>query len=229
MRQLLFGAAVARAAHHDDVGEAAFGEVRPEPLGVARVVGLLRPGHRGHVGVVELQRVGERRGQQVSGVGRADHQPRRGRGVGDFGDLVLAPLDAEQSLVEHPVTLVVLGHPGAHPQTLDGEQHRAVVVEQIDIGLDRRTVERGDPGQAVARIAGRAVHPQAVARPAAAAARRCRRPARPDGPRPTGSRRPAAPDGRRRRSAGCGSSWAGRSRPARCRRSRRRRSRRPAR
>ena len=81
LRKLLREAAGPRSGHHDHVPEATLCQIRLQPFGVGGVVGVLRPRHGRYVGVVELQRVSEFRGQDVGGVRHAHQQPRTGTDV----------------------------------------------------------------------------------------------------------------------------------------------------
>ena len=92
-RQLFLGAPVARRGDHHDVAEGALGQVRGEPISIGGVIGVLRPRHRRHVRIAELERIGEFRRQEISGIRRADHQPGAGSDVrGQRGQRLLAPL-----------------------------------------------------------------------------------------------------------------------------------------
>ena len=158
LSQLIRSTTGARGGHHDHIPETAFGKIALQPFGIGGVVGMLRPGHRRHVRIIELERVGELRGQDVRGVRHADQQP--GSGIemrGKSREFLLAPLDGHQPLVEHAVTI---GGSGAHGQTLDREQNRAVLIDEIEVRLDAGTVQGDDPGQAVPRLVGRPVGAQ---------------------------------------------------------------------
>ena len=134
LRHLLRRAAGAWCGNDDHVPESAFGQVCPQPSGVGGVVGVLRPRHRRHVRVIELERIGELRGQDVGGVGGADQQPATGVEVrGEIRQLFPTPLDGHQALVEHTVTV---GRATAHRQSVYRQQNRAVIVDEMDIGFD---------------------------------------------------------------------------------------------
>ena len=102
-RALLLGVAVLRSREDHHTGESTGTQLISELFRVRRVVGVLRPAHRGALRAMAFQRVGQRGGQHIGGVGGADQQPRSGVGVVRLGQLSLLPFDGQQPLVQHPI------------------------------------------------------------------------------------------------------------------------------
>lgn len=109
----LFIRAALRCGEHHDAGKRAGFQLGTQPFGVGRVVGVERPGQRGALRVVHLQRIGQLRGQHVGRFAGADQQPRPRLGDGLLGEFVLVPLDGQQPLAQDAVALAASGRPGA--------------------------------------------------------------------------------------------------------------------
>ena len=118
---LLVGHPAPRWGHHQDIAEGVGGQqlAKLDRLGV--MVGMLRPYHRGDVGAVRLEGVGQLCGQQICGqqIWRrqirgarcADRRPAaRSRSLG-LGQTLLAPLDGQQPVVERALSCPVSDTP----------------------------------------------------------------------------------------------------------------------
>src|SRR3546814_17716703 len=69
-----------------------------------------------------------------------------------LGQIVLTPLDGQQPVTEGAVALAAVGDTGADPQATDGQQHRPVLVEQVEVHLDGG---RGDADRSEERRVGK--------------------------------------------------------------------------
>ncbi len=101
------------------------------------------------------QRVGQSGRETLGTVAGGDHQHGRAIEVLRLVERLVLPLDAEQALVEHPIALVGRRR-RAEPRPAQRQQDGAVLVEQIDVGLDLAgRIDVDHAGVAVVRVASR--------------------------------------------------------------------------
>ena len=107
-------------------------------FGVGQVVGLLRPVQGCALCTKGFQRIRKSRFQQV-GLGGVDQQPTSDGPLGHGRQRLLLPVDGQQ-----PLGHQLVGAPaaGAHPQALHGQQNGAVLVQQVQVDLERRPAFR---------------------------------------------------------------------------------------
>ncbi|CAM4077053.1 hypothetical protein MYBA111488_00645 [Mycobacterium basiliense] len=118
------------------------------------MIGILGPAEGCALHVVQLQRVSQLCCHHFRGIGGVDQQPRSGVCGVQFWQVSLLPFDGQQPLVQHAITVAVFGNPGTELQAMHSHQHIPVLIQHIQVSLDRGRVSVGYPRIAVVSVAG---------------------------------------------------------------------------